>query len=185
MISLQQPSLLERLEFSLILLSSNLLSMIADSNEAASLREILSVVDKSKKSATRQTASSSISSAATWTELYTEYFSLDHIPEANWQQQQAINPEMDRPADAHSGVAEAWAFLQRGIETSSRPRQAGRGMNKKALHDEAEVYFSRDAFSFRLCVGLLLRLSNGWSFRDIQKFFVNVKSRAMSSDRCS
>ena len=170
------PSLLERLEFCLCLIQSNMLSLVENPSEGAALRDVLAVLN----SAVRQNSMDNTALA----ELYTENFSLDRLSEVTWAQQLGSNPEMDRHDDMNSvGVNESWLVLQRGLAASHDHDKDRRRSQESSGLIQPEHSFSRDSFSFKLCVSLMLRLSSGWSYRDIQKFVANVKSRVMSSDR--
>ena len=174
----ESPSLLERLEFCLRLMRSDMLSLVESPSEGAALRSTLTVLDSVIAHSTMDYLSANNALA----ELFTENFSLDRVTEVSWAQQLGANPEMERPTDKNPvGVHEYWAILQRGLEDQGKDRRLTAG--SPAAYSQEDLSFSRDNFSYKLSVGLMLRLSSGWSYRDIQKFVANVKSRVMSSDR--
>jgi hypothetical protein len=122
-----------------------------------------------------------------------------------------VNPEIDRPAlqvqQADAGVLQALEYMQCSLQASEdfvlsnnshlmdchsecsgsvrsySTRNSTRNRVTEATALQSATAFSRDSFSHELCIGLLVRLSGDWSFRDIQKFFKNVKSSVMSSER--
>lgn len=193
-IDMQPPSLLERIEFSLRQFQRHLFAFVESAEERlvieASFRCLLAIVNG--EDPTPPLASP----PTTLAELYAEYFPLD-LPEAPWQQSD-LNPEMDRPTAAQQqqqqqkALLDAFSYLQQRLAAATAVYPGGDSrsivflrstrMASKAAAPSMEP-FSREDFSYRVCIGLLLRLSGGWSFRDLQKFFANVKSVVMASDR--
>ena len=51
------------------------------------------------------------------------------------------------------------------------------------LHQLQSDRFSEDRFDSRMCLQFLLEVSDGWSFRDIEKLVGNIRSSVLGSDR--
>lgn len=67
---------------------------------------------------------------------------------------------------------------------SQQNLQATTQSSLRAYLSDTKALLALDDFDLQLCLQLLTELSEGWSFRELAKFFSNVRSSVLGTERC-